>query len=224
MSLINVFDQFIHILVPAVSILILEVCAHWEEHIICWVVFRVGIGVVDKPVHYFVYVIVFGLGVVNERIVISTNQVPVEGRRWTLLCKYIVTDIWSNVIITIEHAHSMSEDIGRAAKIVTSLPYKLHCSVSISNSFVLVVESGEKESIEAHLCEQVGLFSAVSERVELPSDLRNATLSETVLQYPVTPCHLIDDLVVVRSCLVVHRHTTIGELQTTLTQSTFQLD
>ena len=76
-----------------------------------------------------------------------------------------------------------------------------------------VVQAAEEKTIESHVSEQIGLFSGVSEGIDLPSNAGNTAWSECVIQKPQPQRHLMDDVGVVWSSLVVHAPTAANKLQ-----------
>ena len=77
----------------------------------------------------------------------------------------------------------------------------------------LVVKTTKEETVVSHPGKEVGLFPAVSKRVDLPGNLRPAAGAKSTLEELHPEAHVVDDGRVVGGSLVVHGPATPDELE-----------
>lgn len=97
----------------------------------------------------------------------------------------------------------MSKDLRTIASVLREgLPDPLHGLVGQSVELVLVVNSGEDDGLETHFGEEVLVGGGVAEGVDVPAHSGGGV--EFVEEELMAFAHVLDDVEVVRTCLVVH--------------------
>ena len=104
------------------------------------------------------------------------------------------------------------EDLGGVSKRLTErLPDKLHRLVSKPLLLVFIVETTKDEGVKAHVSKESSVRVGVTKGVDVPADRRHVVkLTEEEL---VADHHIVDHIIVVWACLVVHGPTSINELK-----------
>lgn len=124
---------------------------------------------------------------------------------------------------TIIIVQSTGEQFGAVAQICASVPNHFRFTMLQSSGLILIVEATEEHTIVAHLGEERGLLAGMTERIDLPSNLRSTTLSEGIVEFTQTPSELVNRTLVVDSCFIVHAPSSADELQATLLDERFYL-
>lgn len=108
-------------------------------------------------------------------------------------------------------------------QIVARLPDRLHGFLLRTPALVAPVESREENRIVAHFREKRRLFARVPEGIDLPSDSRPRTFTESVLQELQSVRKLVHNALIVSGRFVVHRPGAADKLETTFVDQLLHL-
>ena len=89
----------------------------------------------------------------------------------------------------------------------------LHLFIFLSNGHILVINSGEKPSIKSHQMGQQCLSISMTKRIYLPTN--SGLDSESFKQEFMTQSHLVNNILVISCCFIIHTPSTIYEFQLT---------
>ena len=106
---------------------------------------------------------------------------------------------WRAVVVV----KCMAKNLGAFSnRLPTWPPNPFHFFVCKPPIFILIIESSKKESIKSHLCEEASVCVRMPEGINLPTDSGSDT--ELLHNEFMTHQHVIDHVVVMGACLIVH--------------------
>ena len=117
-----------------------------------------------------------------------------------------------------------SKKVWLFAQTWTRFPNELKSASSFTQQFILIIYSTQKHAIESHLSENRGLFSRVTERVDLPPNPRYSAFTKSPIEPPVPESHLIDNSWVMGGRLIIHTPSATNKLQLSWIQMSFELN
>ena len=93
-------------------------------------------------------------------------------------------------------------------------PEHLHCRLIHPLGLILVINPGEKPGIESHLTEERSLGRRVTKGVNMPP--HSWDISKFPQEKLMSDCHLVDNVLIVGSGLIIHAPPTIDKLELAL--------
>jgi len=155
-SLIEVIDQFVERLEVLMGIAPSEIISKNHEKMTCiFVVSPLVINPVTKFLNLLIDIVPLHIRIVNNGIILALS-IEIEASRSTVML-----------------IKSVSKDLSALSFVIEERPpYPLHFRGVKSSSLILVVQSCEEPSIEAHIGKKSRGSVGMSEGIDVPSDAR----------------------------------------------------
>jgi hypothetical protein len=195
--LIEILNQFVRVLEVEAGVGKREVAAHWDKHVVSEVV-------VGHFVEVFLEIFCFLVGVEVVKLFVRYERIIVPEA-------LIVPEAGGPAIVV---PHSTSEDLLLVSKVLGKWsPQVVHRPIFQSLVTVCVVKSCEEPSFKAHIGEQSRVGVGVAKWINMPS---NSWFDTEFLQQKLMAMHhVVDHVLKVRACLVMHTPASVNKLKAT---------